>query len=199
MLYKEIVAEINSHIHNAINCILCPDVTCLVLDYAGICEFDVFSQILKVRATKGIITRPGWHTYTIYLGHDGQQAFIKAITPDGWRLSTRQRKFTFPLLTAFQCVQNDNYDEIAHAMKELLYKPYRPNLDKLQIIGETCKAIMQMHAEYVLARMVKPPRCNLVVKMRGEDSTEQDHDATPFWNILQAAPKRKSYLEALVS
>lgn len=170
----------------------------IILDYSDIDDFNVFSQILAIHVP-GIATLTNHgHTYNVYLGSTQgcsrpwkiRRGYIHVVATNGtWRLEAKEKRFSIDIREMFQSVQARDYMRIAKYMKSMLYKSYRPNLDKLEIVAKTCAEVMNSHAKFMLRRLT-------MEKLKKEDILpEIDPDQnTRFWSIFT---KKRTYRDVL--
>ena len=75
------------------------------------------------------------------------------VTNSSQHLKAKKKSFVIHLREMFRLVQSRDYIGIAEYMKSMLYKPYRPNRDKLGAVAATCAEIMESRARCMTMRL----------------------------------------------
>ena len=169
----------------------------IVLGYAKIDDFCVFLQVLAIHVPR-IATLASWtRDVNIYLGSRksgfpgysmSRMGFIHVVATNGmWHLKATDKRFDIVLREMFQHIQARDYIGIAKYMKHMLYKSYRPNLDKLSEVAKTCADVMESHAKFMLRRFA-------MKKLKKEDILPEidPGENTRFWSIFT---KKRTYLD----
>ncbi len=135
----------------------------IIFNYSGDVEMELFAGILAIRTgvyeiKSGMMCNTIWE-YKLSIGlsghHERRKMFFDMKNMHRSRNCKNRGIYKIPLSEAFCAVHAGDYFNLAQVLRQMMFKPYRLNVDKLTYVGSVLEEIILSRATIMLDRFLR--------------------------------------------